>query len=104
MLFDDFLYGDVCGALEAKSDYELFLKSVCSGLERLAPGSYAWYFNRTGFVCVDVPRVDLDCYLDFVFDLVGCSHCYLMNGDGLTLMFSLSVLRDCLEECLDEGV
>lgn len=96
-MFNSFLFDDVCSALEAKVDFEVYMKYVCSALERLAPGDCRWYFSNSGFIMVDVGVSDVDEYLEFVEGLVGCSYCYLGDGgDCLTLMFSLSSLRDCL--------
>ena len=101
MEFNSFLYGDVVRALESKGVYEDCMRYVCGALERLSPCDNRWYFNSTGFVCVDVVRDDYDVYLDFLFELVGCSHCYLMNGDGFTLMVSLGSLCKGLENLRD---
>lgn len=82
--------------LESKRVFDECMGAVCDLLCDLSPCDNKWYFNGTGFVMVDVTREDYDLYLDFVEGLVGCSHCYLMNDGGFTLMFSLSTLRDCL--------
>lgn len=101
MEFNSFLYDDVVRALESKGVYEDCMRYVCGALERVSPCDNRWYFNGSGFVCVDVVREDYDVYLDFLFELVGCSYCYLMNGDGFTLMVSLGSLCKGLENLRD---
>ena len=100
--FNSFLYKDVCDALDKKKVYEEHMKYVCSYLERISPKNNRWYYNSTGFLQVDVKREDYDEYLEFVIDLFVCSHCYVMNEGGMTLMFSLSTLKNRLEEKLSE--
>ena len=103
MEFSSVLYNDVVRALELKSVYEDCMNFVCNGLESLSPCGNRWYFNSTGFVCVDVSKDDCDLYLDFLYDLVGCSCCYVVNGGGFTVMVSLGSLCKGLES-LSDGV
>ena len=102
MEFNSYLYKDVCDALDKKEVYEEHMKYVCGYLERMSPSNNRWYFNNTGFLQVDVTREEYDDYLEFVESLVGCSHCYLLGKNGFTLMFSLSTLKEKMEEKMFE--
>ncbi len=94
--FNVFLFDDVVRALEVKGRFDECMRYVCGGLERVSPCDNRWYFNGSGFLCVDVGVDDYELYLDFLGELVGCSFCYVSCGEGFTLMVSLGSLRDGL--------
>lgn len=101
MEFNSYLYKDVVDALEKKKVYEKHMEYVCRYLERISPSNNKWYFNSNGFLQVDVSPKDYNKYCDFVYELVGCSHSYLLSEKGFILMFALSTLKERLEEKLE---
>lgn len=87
----------VSKALTDKLIYEESMSQVCACLNSICPyNSCGWYFNSAGFVQVDVPFDDVDGYIQFVEDMVECRYTSIRNLNGVTLMISLSTLKDKL--------
>ena len=96
MLFDDEFKESVVSALEKKLSFEEDMNYICDYLKEVSHSKYNYYFNSGGFICVDVGFDDVDEHISFFEDIVNCKYTSIRNLDGVTLLVSLSTLKECI--------
>ena len=87
----------IYSASDLKTQYEAEMDKIAFLLRSMSPKDNRWYFNGKGFFSVDVDYDYCDEYLTFVESLVESKYICEETLSGLSIMLSLTTLKDCLE-------
>lgn len=96
MILDKYFIENVSCCLESKKEFEGYMDIICDYLTSISPSDYNYFYRNNGFICVNVPFEDVNDYISFFDELIGCKYTYSDNLNGVCLMISLSTLNDSI--------